>query len=229
MKKEKIMIISSVAFLAPLVSSLTLPVLVEAATDNQNATTNGTVLFKTNDEPTPPIVPPVPPDDSSDPNGADDPTNNTEPLRIDIAPNFHFGTFSVGTGNHTAQNTRQESNLQVTDGRGTLAGWTVSVAKTELKNKDDVLPATLQLTPGTVKNSNKEAVTLKGNLTAPVTVTTAAQPILAAEQNEGGGTYYQNFDDNKAELSFNSDQAKVGTYTSTITWTLSSATPEGAR
>lgn len=85
-----------------------------AAEGDTGATTKGTIIFKANDKVTPPVVAPVTPTDPTDPNKeGDKPTGNTEPLRIDLAPNFHFGEFTVGTGVHTASNTRLNSNLQV--------------------------------------------------------------------------------------------------------------------
>lgn len=201
-----------------------------AAEGDTGATTKGTIIFKANDKVTPPVVAPVTPTDPTDPNKeGDKPTGNTEPLRIDIAPNFHFGEFTVGTGVHTASNTRLNSNLQVTDGRGTLAGWTVSVSKTAFTNSGHTLPATFTLTSAEVKNGTNVTAALAGDIKTAVTVDTASQPAFAANADEGGGTYFKNFDGNKATLTFNTDTAKVGEYQSTLTWTLTSATVEGAR
>lgn len=200
-----------------------------AAEDGKNAKSNATVLFEENKSATNPIVPPVAPEDSTDKNGPDVPTGNTEPLRIDVAPNFHFGKFVVGTGVKTTNNTRKHSNLQVTDGRGTLKGWIVSVARTDFKNGTHILPAVLTLTPGEVKDSTNQTVNLSGNVKNKVMVNSIAQPIFSASENEGGGTYYQNFDGEKATLAFNSDVAKKDLYTSELTWTLASAVNEGAK
>lgn len=194
-----------------------------------NTKSNATVIFEENKSTTDPIVPPVYPEDPKDSNGPDVPTGNSEPLRIDIAPKFHFGQFVLGTGEKTANNTRKNSNLQVTDGRGTLKGWAVSVTKTDFKNGTHTLPAMLTLTPGAVKDSTNQSVILGGNSVNRVVVNSIAQPIFSAAENEGGGTYYQNFDGEKATLTFNSDVAKKDLYTSELTWTLVSSVNKGAK
>lgn len=201
----------------------------EETIDNNGAQSNATISFEENKEATDPVIPPTNPTDPTDPNGPDLPTGNKEPLRIDIAPNFHFGQFTVGTGNKTANNTRVNSNIQVTDGRGTLEGWTVLVARTEFKNKEHVLPSELVLSPGLVKDGKNNYIELTGNIKTPVMVNSSTQPIFSATKNEGGGTYFQNFDDSRATLKFNSDIAKAGIYTAELTWTLTSGLNEGAR
>lgn len=200
-----------------------------AEVDGNGGTSKATVKFEANDKPTNPIVSPVKPVDPTDPTtDTDQPTGNTEPLRIDLVPNFYFGTWKVGTGIQTAQNNRVNSNLQVTDGRGTLEGWVVSVSRTEFKNDTNNLAATFTLTPGKVKNSRSQDTTLAGNPNAPVVVDSVAKPIFVANANEGGGSYYQTFDGEDATLNFNSDNAKVGIYESTVTWTLTSTVNGGA-
>ncbi len=191
--------------------------------------TNATLVFEENNTPTDPIVPPLDPTDSTDPNGKDKPTGNTGALRIDLAPNFHFGSFVVGSGEKIANNTRKNSNIQVTDGRGTLEGWMVSISKTNLTNGDHQLPATLTLSPGDVSDSNNNKVELQGNVTNKVIVNTEAQPIFAANENEGGGTYYQNFDGERASIVFDSNKAKKGLYSSELKWTLVTRINDGAR
>ncbi|EGO7558470.1 WxL domain-containing protein [Enterococcus faecalis] len=194
--------------------------------EGNGASTNATLLFEENKTPTDPVIPPI---DPTDPNGSDKPTGNTEALRIDLAPNFHFGKFSVGSGEKNANNTRKNSNLQVTDGRGTLEGWMVSVSRTDFKNGDHLLPAALTLSPGEVSDGKNNKVELTGNSTKKVVVNTEAQPIFSANKNEGGGTYYQNFDGERATLAFNSNEAKKGLYNAEIKWTLTSRINEGAK
>lgn len=191
----------------------------------EDTTSEATVQFIANDGVTDPI--------EGGSNGGTTATGNSGTLRIDGLPNFDFSKHQVGQGTMKHNNTNTNSNLQVTDGRGTLAGWTVSVTKTPLTSSNDsntaTLNETLTLATGNVKNSTKTSVNLKGtNNIGTVVVNDAAQTIFAAEQNEGGGTYYENFDGDSATLSFNTDNAKVGTYTSTLTWTLAS-TVEGAQ
>ncbi|WP_242365804.1 WxL domain-containing protein [Enterococcus faecalis] len=197
--------------------------------EGNGASTNATLLFEENKTPTDPVIPPIDPTDPTDPNGPDKPTGNTEALRIDLAPNFHFGKFSVGSGEKIANNTRKNSNLQVTDGRGTLEGWVVSVSRTDFKNGDHLLPAALTLSPGEVSDGKNNKVELTGNSTKKVVVNTEAQPIFSANKNEGGGTYYQNFDGERATLAFNSNEAKKGLYNAEIKWTLTSRINEGAK
>lgn len=197
--------------------------------EGNGASTNTTLMFEENKTPTDPVIRPTDPIDPTDPNGPDKPTGNTEALRIDIAPNFYFGKFSVGSGEKIANNTRKNSNLQITDGRGTLEGWAVSVSRSEFKNGDHLLPSVLTLSPGEVSDGKNNKVELIGNSTKKVIVNTEAQIIFSANKNEGGGTYYQNFDGERATLAFNTNEAKKGLYNAEIKWTLASRINEGAK
>lgn len=190
----------------------------------KDAQTKGTVNFIENKEPTPPVVNPVKPDDPNDPNqDPDKPTNNTDALRIDLAPNFHFGEITLGSGTVSAENNRKNSNLQVTDSRGTLDGWQVSVKRSDFKNGENVLKNTvLNLTPGSVIDAKGNSTKLNGNVSKSVAVNTDSNIIFAASKGEGGGTYVQNFDANKATLVVDTNNALKGTYTSNITWTIQS-------
>lgn len=188
MKKIKLVFISLAS--VTILGSLSTSVYGEEVEGN-GAKTNATLLFEENNTPTNPVVPPTDPTDPTDPSGPDKPTGNTEALRIDLAPNFHFGKFSVGSGEKLANNTRNNSNLQVTDGRGTLEGWVVSVSRTDFKNESYLLPAVLTLSPGAVNDAKNNKVDLKGNVTKKIVVNTETQPIFSANKNEGGGTYYQ--------------------------------------
>lgn len=171
-------------------------------------TSNGAVQFVPNTDPTNPVDPtnpdpekPVEPIDPTDPNGKPDPGTNG-PLSIDYASSLDFGLNKISNKDQTYYARSQKfknlddrpNYVQVSDNRGTNAGWTLKV------KQDGQFTATTT----TLNNSLTGAkVTLKSPLitsnstaTAPISNgTIVLNPdgseiiVMAAADKTGAGTW----------------------------------------
>lgn len=122
--------------------------------------TDGTITFEAGDEG---ITPPVDPEDP-DPNVPVDPVDPPSPgtggaLSIDYGSKFKFGTQKISTADKTyyasademTDGSKKPTYVQVTDKRGTLSGWKLSVAQPEqfkTASGDELVGAQLKFTKG---------------------------------------------------------------------------------
>ena len=173
-------------------------------------------------------------------------------LRIDHVSNFRFGINSIdmingGTFNALAQewrNNTEETNItghtvpfiQITDVRGTHAGWNLTVAQTaQFAATLDGTPVNLGASQLTLLNTRVTNST-DTNVTVPATSTLvpggSAISILNAPANHGMGTTQLLFgnatllegdrtDGIKLEVPANTAVAANVTYTTALVWTLS--------
>ena len=154
--------------------------------------------------PTSPATPPSTP-------GAGTATGNTGPLSLDYAPNFDFGTHAAGTTAGLFYATAQPYTpaasgispvagpnfAQVTDLRGTNAGWTLSVTQTaDFKNNSVVLTgAQVALNSEIATNSSGNGI---ASVTNPTTLTVNTPTLVFSAKangtnNEGAGTNVVSF------------------------------------
>lgn len=220
---------------------------------------NGVVEFiqDPDDSPTSPVDPvdpdpstPVSPIDPTDPGG---PAPGTPgPLSIDFASSFDFGNniisnvdqvyyaaaqaFSDAEGNLIA-GSEGPNYVQVTDNRGTLAGWSLSVTQNgqlETAGGDSLIGAEITLasiTPASISTS--DAPTSPGTLTLDPNST--ASNVLSAASGQGAGTWVARFgnsattnadsgriENTEVSLSVPGSSVKLAQeYTTTLTWSLS--------
>lgn len=215
----------------------------------ENAEDEVGLLDPTNPNPKYPVDKVVPGEgepgyDSNDPDLDEDKNpdkGTTGPLRIDYASNFFFGTNEISNQNKTyyaapekriidGDSKERPNYVQVTDNRGTLKGWNLSVSQgAQLANDTHEL--------------NGAEITLNGFLiasysdserpTAPnaaVTLTTdgaSLPPLMTADTGAGAGSFYLNFvgedgDPAKGVQLYvpGASVKKVGNYDTTLTWTL---------
>lgn len=135
--------------LLTLLSTQVLGGTVLAAENGKELSTKGDLKLVTPTEITPEVKPPEEPEDGSEGEITEEPGGTTPegtvgPLYINFAPNFDFGVWSVGEKTEyfakpqmwkdkESGETRARANfVQVTDLRGTSAGWGLSV-----KQEDD--------------------------------------------------------------------------------------------
>lgn len=220
MKRQK------VAMLLTLVGVLFSSTQVFAAAP-QPANSTNQIEFTTNDNPTDPVDPtdpdnPNPPVDPTNP-----PTGNNGPLSIDSVPNIDFGINSIETKTVTYNAKNETPFVQITDKRGSGAGWDLSATITEFKTaQGDVLKgAELSFSNGQVKtvSSNTSNAPTAQDL---IFANTASQPVMAAAKDDGQGTWidvWSGTKDNNSnvQLKVPVGSAKESVYTATITWTLS--------
>lgn len=180
-----------------------------------SATSNGKVIFEAKEGPTDPV-------DPTDPTQPIDPTNpgiGGGLLTIDNASHFDFDTQDISTktetyfakpDTYTNKETKEKvtgpTSIQVTDKRGTFAGWTLKVAQGEQFKTGDGTNALDKLTGAriTFTNTNETSTTDKSYAptpTASINLTPAdedeeagaAQVVATAPQNKGMGTWITYF------------------------------------
>lgn len=223
-----------------------------AADSSVNTTSD--VTFKEDTDPVDPVDP-VDPDNPVDPV---DPVNPTKgPLSIDYASSFHFGEQKISAKDETyyavfdkvkgtAGTTVDKPNwVQVTDKRGTNAGWKLQVQQgLQLTTGADATAkelkgAQITLTNATLKTTSDNKATspaVSSKITlAPGTKADdgtvqpgAAQDVMTATTNQGMGTWIDSFGDDSTgnqSISLNvpgaSEKVKDGKYTTELTWLLS--------
>lgn len=180
----------------------------------------------TKQDPDNPVGPidPIDPDDNPPSN---DPTGNTGDLRIDYISNIDFGTQTISgkTETYIAEKPASLTESQVSDLRGTGAGWHLQVnydtEKPGFTSEDKTLGgAELTLPSGTAKSVADNKATPPA--TSEVVVNDAAQNIMTAAANTGLGTWADEMDTANVSLKVPSGNL-VGDYTATLVWTLSDA------
>lgn len=191
-------------------------------------TSAATVSFTGDDNtPTKPIDPtdpnnptPTEPTDPGDPNNPG--TGSAGPLSLDYVSNFDFGSNKIASTTQTYIAKADQPRIQVTDKRGTGAGWEVQAAISPIKTSDDDVLAGANL-----KLVNRSVVTNSQNTSAApvatdITLSSSQKTVFKADKDAGLGTWLDNFDKNTSVLTVYGGTAKAKTYNATITWTLTS-------
>ncbi|MGX7029771.1 WxL domain-containing protein [Vagococcus zengguangii] len=153
-------------------------------------------------------------------------TGQTGPLTIDQVPSFEFASDEKqleGTFKDTPVEGIKK-NVQVTDRRGTSAGWTLGVTispfvdanQKALRGADINIPIALQAgednqsdKPGIIKSAITGVINTENGLTA--------SDVITADEGQGAGTWIALMEN--AALNVKPGNT-AGTYTSTFVWTL---------
>ncbi|MGO3731864.1 MAG: WxL domain-containing protein [Vagococcus sp.] len=161
------------------------------------------------------------------PNEPDDgATGQAGPLSLDNVIQFDFGTTTVKAVEDIkdlASDTMQ--NVQVTDKRGTGAGWSLQVSQTDLKNGGKILTgATIMMGEGTVVNAVDAIIEGKPELTK-LELTSTPNMMLNAKAEKGMGTWIAKFNETREtgkqiELKIPAGAHHIGEYKGTVIWTL---------
>ena len=217
------------------------------ATKDKPATrnTDAIIRFKENDDsitPVDPIQPEIPvvPVDPIDPETSVEP-GTSGPLSLDYASALNFGDQKISTKDETYYAFTQEVIIgkdhsqkplyaQVTDNRGSLAGWNLSVAQNgQFKSGDKELTGA-KITfhkgqPATVSSSTKPSIV---NEEVALSTDGAAVTLMQANVNEGAGTWVYrlgNLDTMNEGVSLmvpgSTVKLKEADYKTTLTWSLS--------
>lgn len=213
----------------------------EAAEPGVKATydSKAKVMFEANTDITDPVDP-----ENPDPTKPVDPTDPVEPgtegpLSIDYVSNFDFGTQKTSGNAETYTAKPVEITLsngdvverapyaQVTDNRGTHAGWTLTVAQPEQLNNGtaDLEGAQITIGEGTVTGTPKDK---EGVVGKAVNLSENAQPVFTAANEAKGGTWVNSFgtvNEVNVELSIPAGtKIEQGTeYTTDLNWKLTDA------
>lgn len=193
-------------------------------------TSNATVTFTPGTEPSSPVDP----DDPSkplDPPGQG--TGEAGPLNIDYVPNITFGSQAISASQKVYNATELKPFIQVTDIRGTGAGWNVIAKATPFRDgtSDSLKGSTISFIGGYALSANTSAD--KPTPSSPVVLTTdnAEATVLVAAENSGLGTWVDRWyptettatSNDNVTLTVPAGTATAKTHTSTITWTLADA------
>ena len=244
----KVVKLTTVGMLA--VSGLTF--LGDVSAEEKTRDVNAQIEFEVATDPVEPVDPidpgkPVKPVDPIDPEKPVDP-GTSGPLSLDYASSLNFGKQKITTDNEVyyakAQSVEVSKGVfkdkplyaQITDGRGTLKGWSLFVSqKSQFKtDKDEELEGavirfengeqasvSLAKPPSFVRSITNVTGNLKGESTK----------VMAAKDGEAGGTYvYRLGNDITKEKSValeipGDTVKKKAVYSTTLVWTLSD-TPE---
>lgn len=215
-------------------STLLLTALLAAGANEANAetttpfNTDATFEFTTEDPENPDPNDPV---DKEKPVGPE--TGQKGLLTIDAVSNFEFKSAKISGGETktTAEVPEgQTLGIQVTDKRGTGAGWNVQAKVDDFKDKKEATKilkgATIKVPAGTFKTTANGDTTNppKAANVAGTIIGKAATPILRAEKNQGKGSWINDWA-NQVELTIPGGNL-LGDYQATVTWTLIN-TPTG--
>lgn len=147
-------------------------------------------------------------------------------LTLDTVPGFNFGT--VDPADIYAQQTVTGSGsngLQITDTRLNATGWNLSVSSTTaFTNNTSKINGNVTFTPGAFSFSTSSASGWTGS-ESTLTMPSSSASAIASSTGTGKGTGSASVD--SAKLKFTGNNTLVaGTYTSTLTWNLGTATAE---
>lgn len=202
----------------------------DVATKNSNAI----VKFIADDTSTTPPVDPTDPTEETkptDPTDPDGPGEGTKgPLSLDFVSSFDFGVQKITSTDQVYQakaqiitdkdgNAKNVPNYaQVTDNRGTLAGWSLSVKQNgQFKDSTgkELTGATINIANASIQTASESTVsTLSKTMT--LDALGASQGVMSANKGEGAGTFvYQmgstaGIKENNAALESNGSKDAAG-------------------
>lgn len=205
---------------------------------SNTAGSNNTVNFKSGEgditnpvdptDPTNPVVPsPIDPTDPTNPG-----TGNKGPLSIDYASNIKFGEQKIAGKDMVYSAINKDPFVQVTDTRGTGAGWHLSAAASEFQNADKsktLKGAELSFKNGQVKATSENSVSVNPTASDVVFSNTSPQLVFNAKAGEGRGTWLNVWStaeekNENVQLKVLAGSADADTeYTATIVWELADA------
>jgi len=205
---------------------------------------NGVITYTPSEDQTNPLDPlnpenPVTPKDPTTDDGKPEP-GTTGPLSIDFASSLQFGEQKITSGDETypaqaqvytdKDGKEQEgpNYVQVSDNRGTEAGWTLKVKQNgQFKTESDkeLTGATITLANGNVVSKSASA-----NPTGPDTIVLTPNSetgVMSATAGQGAGTYLMDWgtsaDTAKESVTLDvpgSTTKYADSYKTTFTWTL---------
>jgi hypothetical protein len=195
------------------------PVEVSGSPDGKGATSHGHITITPGDGttgPTPPIEPSIP--------GGE--TGNIGSLTIDYVSPLEFDTHQLESGSVVYTTTTQNPNVQVTDTRGTGAGWTLQVSTLPFVDQTDntkILKGAVVTLPIGTAVSNPGTISIAPEMfevqLGTDSVETTAQVLMKAQADTGMGTWVDQFDPSGVKISVPSGNL-AGDYVSTLKWSL---------
>lgn len=192
----------------------------------------------------PPVLNPSDPEvlyepDPEDPTTPQDPvTGETGPLTLDYVSTINFGSREISPTAETYESETLSPFVQVTDRRGTGAGWDVTAQMTDFINEASGSEETLPGSTLTFSGGEVISTTVGGDPTPnnPVELSAGgdAESVVSAGENEGLGSWITRWfpsvegglNDNVI-LDVPAGAATQGDHTAEITWTLYAGPGQG--
>ncbi|MFC4770592.1 WxL domain-containing protein [Enterococcus hermanniensis] len=239
--------IGSLMLVTGILANLSLGTVTTIAADGGEYDSKGVITFTPNVDPIDPVDPtdptgPIKPIDPTDPNGEPNP-GTAGPLSIDYVSSLDFGSQKITSKDKVylakaqkyLDKDKQEKTgpnfVQVTDNRGSEAGWTLQVKQNgQFKTADNE-----ELVGAEVVFKNGQVVTTSDSdkPTGQTTITTETDGtlhnVMMAKAGQGAGTYLHNWGDTETaaksiELSVPGATTKYAKeYSTTFTWVLTDA------
>ena len=189
-----------------------------------------TIRFSVEEPPTI-IDPENPGQDNDDQSG----TGQTGSLTLDYVPNLDFGSHELSVAEETYEARDPKPFVQVTDRRGTGAGWNLTVQASSFSTgglglQESLPGARLTFTDG--EAVSRLSSLLAPNVANPIVVNTGgdATRVTTAIPGQGLGSWVTRWlkeegadTNSKVELTVPQAAATPGSHTSTLTWTLTDA------
>lgn len=208
-------------------------VTVEAA-EVKSYESNATIQFNAPTD-APPVYDPEDPSkeyDPANPDGPNDPvTGHTGPLTLDYVSSINFGEHDISIQEMVYQSTTLRPFIQVTDRRGTAAGWHVTASLSNFTNAEDTEIATLK--GAELSFYNGEVLSPNGTAEPTpyefkLTPGGASAAVVNAEEGSGIGPWINRWFPTVSEpetndsitLSVPLGASTEGTHSAVITWTL---------
>ena len=198
-----------------------------------------TITFEVNDGETPPRDPENPEEelDKDDPtNPKDEPTHNKGPLSLDYVSSIDFGTQKITMDEKkTYESISLKPFIQITDNRGTGAGWKVTAAASSFNDgtKDTLSGAVITFNNGEVVTPTEGVAAPTPKPSVMLATDGTAVDVVTAPVDTGLGTWlnrwFPTLDENRTFNMATNDNvtlevpagvATVGAHKATITWTL---------
>lgn len=199
--------------------------------EEESTSTGATITFTgDNTDPTGPVDPTDP-----DKPGTGPGTEMEGPLSLDYVPEMGFGTQEITGDVETYDLVGLQPYIQVTDKRGTGAGWKVSVSLTAFNNNDSS-----KSFDGVIKFKNAETLTTTGNNSVsptasnPVTITSGQgeqKLVGTTASNQGMGTWITRWfpteseatSNDSVQLTVNTVNVSTDSYKANLNWIISNA------
>ncbi|MFD1465177.1 WxL domain-containing protein [Lapidilactobacillus mulanensis] len=194
--------------------------------ETTTSTTTGDITFTLPTDTVDPWNPNLP-GEVNKPDPENPATGLAGPLTLDTAPILSFGTHEMEMSAKTYTAVNLNPYLQVSDRRGVSSdgqsqGWNLKVAITDFKDTGKKLNgATMSLTKASVKShlAGQGAAPTASDITS-LDSTDQATTIFTADKGQGLGSWLEVYPRNVISLTV--PQARLGEYSATLTWTLSS-------
>lgn len=209
-----------------------------AASVSDTTSKNSVKMIAGDDEINPPVNPidpekPIDPNEPIDPTDPENPgTGNEGALTVDYVSNIKFGDKKIAGKDMIYNGLNENPFVQVSDVRGTGAGWNLSASMDEFKSLDGkkvLKGASLSLINGEVKAGSVGNLSPKPTTSDILFDNSDVKNVLTAKKDAGKGTFVsvwsgEKDNNSKVQLKVLAGTAEVDTeYTSTLTWQLADA------